>query len=135
MTHGELVERAGRWLKNTMKMNPVFTECGSMMISEFPDAIGFGPHESILVECKISINDFRADYKKPSRKYPELGMGNRRYFFIPDSLELKHVWVTEKGWGLARVKKNIVKVEIQSAGFQANLINERRFLRSRILNN
>ena len=133
MTHDDLVQRAGRWLKNTQRMDPVFTELGSQMISEYPDAIGFGPHESIVVECKISNSDLNADKRKVFRKYPELGMGNQRFYMFPHDLDIPNKWLLENGWGILRLKGKQIKVERRSSGFQANLVNERRFLRSRFL--
>ena len=39
MTHGDLVKRAGRWLRNTLHCGVVFEEMVSI-IPEIPDAIG-----------------------------------------------------------------------------------------------
>ncbi len=55
-------------------------------VSEHPDAIGWLPNgESIGVECKVSVSDFRADHYKPWRKHSK-GMGFRRYFMVPTGL-------------------------------------------------
>lgn len=132
LTHKELVERAGRWLRNTKRLNPVFTEKGSQAGLEFPDAIGWNSHHSILVECKSSIDDFRSDHRKIFRKYPELGMGNLRYFMCVEGTI--QPFQVPNGFGLLYCKGRIVKVVKQSEGFQANLHAERIFLRSRILN-
>lgn len=132
MTHADLVERAGRWLKNTRKLNPVYCEKGSQSILEFPDAIGWNNRHSIMIECKASMNDYYSDWSKVFRKHPELGMGNLRYFMCVDGL-IKPENIAEKGFGLLYCKGNIVKVIKESDGFQANLHAERLFLRSRLL--
>ena len=70
-THDSLCDRAARWLSGTMRCNPVLNRCASAC--EVPDAIGWASmwnhHGSIVVECKISVGDWRADAYKlfPSR--------------------------------------------------------------------
>jgi len=69
MTHNELVERAGRWLLNTMRCKLVILEPKPISCDEHPDAIGWDRHgNSIVVECKISKADFYADRRKKWRE-------------------------------------------------------------------
>lgn len=58
------------------------------MSSEIPDAIGwaYGGRLSILVECKVSRSDFRADQKKLFRRKTHLGMGTHRYYMAPTGI-------------------------------------------------
>lgn len=108
MTHGELIQRAERWLRNTMHCRVVLTELVAFTRSnETPDAIGWVNGRCILVECKTTRADFKADCKKPSRnwdrrdlpgglQYPALGHW-RFYLTLPgllDGLELPAGW----GW-------------------------------------
>ncbi|NID14357.1 hypothetical protein [Luteibacter yeojuensis] len=87
MTHSELVEIAGRWLRGTAGCKVVMTElvalCGN---GEIPDAIGWRGNDSILVECKTSRADFFADRAKTFRREPERGMGALRYFLAPEGV-------------------------------------------------
>ncbi len=133
MTHKELVERAGRWLFNTKQLNPVFTEKGSQSTIEFPDAIGWNCHHSIIVECKASFQDYLVDSNKPFRKWHELGMGNRRYYMCEDGV-ISPNRLMGTAFGLLYCKGRIVKIIKESEVFTPNLNAERLFLRSRILN-
>lgn len=119
MNHDELVYRAGKWLKNSMRCRPVLLECSTMFSIEIPDAIGFDPGtgSTILIECKASKGDFSSDRSKLFRKNPELGMGIKRYFMankdfiIPGSLP--------DNWGLLRVWPKQVRIIKESGIFEA----------------
>ena len=68
-SHEQLVERAGRWLRGTMRCNVVLLEPGYGSVGEIPDAIGWtSDGVSIVVECKASRSDFLADRNKPARR-------------------------------------------------------------------
>lgn len=76
MTHDQLCDRALRWLRGTLRCNPVFSRNASC--SEIPDAIGWTSYYnyrgSIVVECKTSVSDFHADKKKKAGfKNPSYG--------------------------------------------------------------
>ncbi len=75
-------------------------------------------NKSILVECKISKQDFYADRKKTSRNYncPQQlkdagiyypALGNWRFYLTPPHL-LTNVEIPE-GWGLYEVRGKTVK--------------------------
>lgn len=105
-THGELVDRAERWLVNTQRCMFVFKEFG--VFHERPDAIGWKYGSSILVECKTSRADFFADRKKLGRRMPELGMGQRRYYLVEPELVLPDEM--PEGWGLLYALPKYVRV-------------------------
>jgi hypothetical protein len=121
VTHSELVERAGRWLRNSAVIPNIRSErpqkvrCGVVLLEppgegEQPDAIGWMfRYSSILVECKVSRPDFLRDQKKPTRKMiSRLGMGQYRYYLTtPGLLTLEDV---AEDWGLLETKGRIVKV-------------------------
>lgn len=108
LTHSELVDRAERWLKNTMGCGVVLKELTSYC-SETPDAIGFQSGHSILVECKASRADFHAGKKKLFRQFPEQGMGNYRYYMCEPGI-INSDDLPEK-WGLLHVKgKRVIQV-------------------------
>jgi len=97
MTHAQLVEKAVRWLR-LYRCGVVLSEqtCAS---GEVPDAIGWKQAcHSVLVECKVTRDDFLADRAKPFRQKPEKGVGNERFYLVPPGL----VKVEElpAGWGL-----------------------------------
>lgn len=76
VSHATLVEVAACWLRR--KCSVVITELGTT--GETPDAIGWqGPH-SMLIECKVSRADFKADAQKCFRREEWMGIGQRRYF-------------------------------------------------------
>ncbi len=100
MTHDELIKHAKQWLLSAKQCNPVFTEKGSAKTGEMPDVIGWCSAGSIIVECKTSISDFRADKKKEFRINPRKGMGLFRFFFTTQILYNiipKREW--PEGWG------------------------------------
>lgn len=100
MTHDELVKRAAVWLRTRRKCPLIMTEAQADGSREKPDAIGWFAHvRSIVVECKTSRSDFKADAKK------ELHLGNERFYMTPARLvsveEVKDpyglVWVYPSG--------------------------------------
>jgi len=107
MTHTELVERAGRWLLNTRRCKLVIVGAKPWSCDEHPDAIGWLPGaESIVVECKISEEDWRADHYKQWRK-TTTGMGFRRYYLYPAGL---CAYPTSEQDGLLEVSGRTVRV-------------------------
>jgi len=102
MSHTELVNRAIKWLRNTLHCRVVLAELVAYTISgETPDAIGWVHNKAILVECKTTLSDFYADRKKRARhiNYPALGAW--RFFLTPPGLVPKNK--LEYGWGLYEV--------------------------------
>ncbi|NDV19085.1 hypothetical protein GO013_06580 [Pseudodesulfovibrio sp. JC047] len=134
MTHAQVVKKAKDWLRLAKKCNPVFAERGGQVINEFPDAIGFTAHETIVVECKVSKSDLLADKKKPFRS--EGGLGDQRYYMLPASLYDEcedHDW---GGWGVVLCGPDRATKQVwgmKSADFTSNLKVERDFLRSRVM--
>jgi len=100
-----MVKVAERWLRS-FGCSIVVTEMVTVAM-ETPDAIGFRNQMSIMVECKTSMADFRADAKKFHRLHPETGMGNYRFFMCEDGL------IPEAdvplGWGLLYIQGKKVK--------------------------
>jgi len=111
MTHGELVARASRWLKNQLNCRVVFSELAAYTGNgEIPDVIGWVNGRCIVVECKTSRSDFFADLKKPFRRLepvPALALGNWRFYMTPPGL-LAHSEIPP-GWGLYEVAGRSVK--------------------------
>jgi hypothetical protein len=89
-THEDLVQKACRWLKSAKSCGVVYAEAGRNVCWEEPDAIGWktGGSTCIVVECKTSRSDFKADAKKPvARRAEHLGrMGTHRYYLVPEGL-------------------------------------------------
>ncbi len=95
MTHAQLVTCAVRWLRK-YGCGIVLSEqvCAS---GEIPDAIGWkGRCHSVVVECKVSRDDFFADREKPFRKDPGRALGCERLYLVPRDLiadsELPEDW-------------------------------------------
>jgi hypothetical protein len=110
MDHKEMVKRAEKWLLNTRRCGFVLTEFAPWICSEIPDAIGWDNRKarSYLIECKTSRADFLGDAEKPFRKRPGRGIGNYRYYMIPNGL-VKPDELPPK-WGLLYVFPKIVKL-------------------------
>ena len=112
ITHESLVKRAKKWLDHA---HGTKFACGVVLVEfactlpEIPDVIGFNRDRSILIECKVSRVDFKADKHKPHRHYVR-GIGNYRYY-----LTLPHVACAANignGWGLLyATDKKIIEVK------------------------
>lgn len=63
IAHSDLVKKGERWVRS-QGYSLVFTECG---INEKPDVIGFNTGQSLVVECKVSVLDFKRDCLKAHR--------------------------------------------------------------------
>jgi hypothetical protein len=112
MKHAELVKRAHRWLANTQGCSVVLSELTAFTTTgETPDALGFRPSYgvSILVECKTSKADFRADAKKAFRISGVSGMGDYRFYMCEPGV-LSHIDMPA-GWGLLYVHEKRVTLE------------------------
>lgn len=99
--HQHLVAKGERWLRS-QGCSVVFADLvANTATGESPDLIGWRGGEthpvSILVEAKVSRQDFREDLKKHFR-YSASGMGDWRFYLVPQGL----VTVNElpEGWGL-----------------------------------
>jgi len=123
--HRQMCERAAKWLRGTMGCNFAVWEL-TACAAEKPDAIGWLPFKSILVECKTTHADFLRDRKKYHKSSPEKGMGNYRYYLCPPDV----IGVDElpEHWGLLYIKANKVSVIKKAEKQEANLIAERTFL-------
>jgi len=102
VTHAELVTIARRWLWDTHQCRPILCE-PSVGYGESPDCVGWKlqSHQamSIVVECKVSRNDFLADRQKPSR-LSTMGVGAYRYYLTPNTDIIGADDLDGTGWGL-----------------------------------
>lgn len=99
-SHADLVERAARWLRNTAGCSFVATEIATNAW-ESPDAIGWRNAATVVIECKTSRADFRADAKKPWRRGFD-ALGTYRYMMAPAGLLSADEM--PDGWGLLEVR-------------------------------
>lgn len=125
--HDLLVETARKWLSVRAKI--VATEIKA--VSEEPDAIGFEPIRtkighgsgSVLIECKASRSDFKADSRKLFRMYPEQGMGTYRYYLAPKGL-IKPEELPDK-WGLLELcGKRVRRIKTSEPFMERNIEGE-----------
>lgn len=126
-THRNMCIRASQWLRGTMGCNVAVWEVVACA-AEKPDAIGWHPFKSTLVECKTNRADFLRDAKKYHKKTTDSGMGNYRYYMCPpDVIKLEDL---PECWGLLYLEGNRIRI-IKRAEYQdANLSTERTFLAS-----
>ncbi len=98
MKHAQLVARAAEWLRLKYGCGIVLSEqyCAT---GEVPDVIGWKAScQSVLVECKVSRNDFLADANKPFRLQPEDALGSKRFYLAPAGMIAPQE--LPKHWGL-----------------------------------
>lgn len=125
-THAELVDRGARWLRNSAKVfseltcgyHPISARCAVVLTeaigaggSEIPDVIGWsnGGRISIVIECKTSRADFRADFRKWARHTPRQCVGRFRFYMALPGIIAKEA-VAEVGWGLLEVHGRSVRI-------------------------
>ena len=107
MSHAELVETAVEWLRS-YGCGVILSE-QACVSGEMPDAIGWKrPCHSVLVECKVSRSDFRADLDKPFRQKSKLGMGCERFYCTPAGL--LDPGEIPPGWGLLEYHRRKISV-------------------------
>jgi len=97
--HGDLVQRAARWLKGSCGCSTVLTELRAFTASgECPDAVGWRSDYSILVECKTSRSDFMADKRKHFKADAGRGIGTYRFYLcLPGVIKPEDL---PDAWGL-----------------------------------
>ena len=125
LTHKKLCDIGARWLKNRAdrKCPVVFVELVAMGI-EIPDVIGFNGDCSVLIEAKTSRTDFKKDAEKFTRKNPQYGVGNYRFYICKEGL-IKSTEIPYK-WGLLYVMKGN-KVKVVKSPFKGNFGRGKRF--------
>lgn len=97
--HDQLVQRAAQWLKGSCGCSAVLTELRAFNASgECPDAVGWRSNYSILVECKTTRSDFKADQRKHFKDDPRRGVGTYRFYLCPPGII--DVNDLPNGWGL-----------------------------------
>ena len=89
-----------RWLRR-YRCGVILSE-QACISGEVPDAIGWKKAcHSVLVECKVSRQDFLVDREKPFRQKPETGVGCERFYLAPSRLIRPEE--LPRGWGLIEV--------------------------------
>ncbi|HEY1956722.1 MAG TPA: hypothetical protein VGH28_13975 [Polyangiaceae bacterium] len=124
----DLVARATRWVR-ARHYPIVLADVRTIATSEQPDVIGFRTGgDTLLVECKASLEDFKRDASKPFRREPGSGMGYFRWYFAPAGIVL--VDALPPSWGLAEVgARGKVAIAKRPQPFhQRNLAEEARLL-------
>jgi len=123
MTHRDLCSIAAKWLlrhdENTTIPNCSLVlkevDCASGY-GEIPDVIGFGSGTSVLIEVKVSYEDFIADKLKPFRVDKEEGMGCYRYILAPTNVIQKILdeegfeFSSDYGWGFLEFDGSKIKI-------------------------
>jgi Holliday junction resolvase len=134
ITHAELVELGRNWLIRPFYTTAPYGHYGCSVVltelsaatygAEIPDVLGFCPNKSVLIECKASLADFRADQKKPFRIVGENALGLLRWYLAPRGL-IPIEEIPGK-WGLLEVLqgRSIIatkKAEPQSRGYESEM--------------
>ncbi|MDR2782552.1 MAG: hypothetical protein LBB48_01685 [Treponema sp.] len=134
ISHAELVELGRDWLIRPYCTTAPYGHYGCSVVltelstatycNEIPDVLGFCPNKSILIECKASLSDYRADQKKPFRMVSENALGLLRWYLAPKGL-IPVQEIPEK-WGLLEVLpgRSIIaakKAEPQGRGYESEI--------------
>lgn len=137
MSHEELRKSAVRWLTTTKKCSVVLSEMVTAA-GEIPDAIGWNGGFSTLVECKVSRADFFRNADKCFIRSGR-GMGNRRFFLVPDKLITEADLEGCDGYGLlylsaegrVRMIRDAAHRETDGRGETSMLVSALRRVRTR----
>lgn len=138
MTHKELVDLSHKFVLKRFSCGFSVKELKTTT-NEIVDVLGFGAWgHSVLIEAKVSYNDFKADAKKPFRKNPEQGVGKYRFYCCPKGL-IK-VEDLPENWGLIYEENKKLEVifnpygsltgNIFKGGFEYNKDAERAIMYS-----
>lgn len=136
LKHKELCLIGSKILKTKLGCTVSISEPSG--IKENPDAIGWrytygGESDgSILIEAKMSRSDFKADFKKSFRQYPEKGIGNWRYYICPT--DLIKVEDLPENWGLIYVNDRKHTKIIKDVSSNAKLRKQHKFVNFNIEN-
>jgi hypothetical protein len=99
--HAKLIEQAAEYLRNEgvtrILTEPNATKYGAKG-EELPDVFGSRGYHTVVIECKASHADFKADQRKPSRRGVSRGIGVHRLYCCPEYLIESHE--VPEGWGL-----------------------------------
>jgi hypothetical protein len=113
-THEQLVNVARKWLARRHVVITTELACGA----EEADALGFRHNgRTTLIECKTSVSDFRADARKLSRCYPEMGLGAERYYLVPEEILSPVLQALPARWGALSWNGRRVEVACESEHF------------------
>jgi len=133
--HDKLTSLGAKWLKNHSK-NIIVPNCNIIAndlrtytsTGEIPDVIGWCSWASILIETKVSREDFKKDFKKIFRINEFLGVGDFRYYLVPEGLITQNE--IPKNWGLLYHSKNGIEIIKTATKAESNLGCERTILLS-----
>lgn len=113
VSHRELVELGAKWLNKKApnihyKSQFVCAELVCLGASEIPDIFGLRPQGHVLIEVKVSRQDFLKDKKKMGRNPERLQLGNMRLYLAPEGL----ISVDElpDNWGLLEYDGKDIKI-------------------------
>ena len=115
MTHDELLQVGAKWLNKDApnihyKSQLVCTELACSGSSEIPDILGLRPQGNILIEVKVSVEDFKRDFKKKCRNRESLQIGFKRFYLIPKGLvPLDQI---PANWGLLEYDGSEIEISI-----------------------
>ena len=106
ITHTDLIEVGYKFMAKVLRFKIIATEF--VAARETPDLIGWFNSYSTLIECKISLSDFKRDKKKYGTRTKKK-MGNSRYYLCPEELAHKIIKldILHDGWGLISVDASL----------------------------
>lgn len=96
LTHEYLAKQGAKWLK--AHGYPIVKVESHSNRLEHPDVIGFNASHSAVIEVKISKEDFLRDFDKHCRQPWFTGLGNYRFFLVPESLYTELKIESENKW-------------------------------------
>jgi hypothetical protein len=86
MTHSEIVEYVAVWLLAGGVYDPIATEIKGGSVGIEPDVVAWDrAGMSIVVECKVSLSDLRAQGRKPLHR-DNVMPGTFRYIAAPEAM-------------------------------------------------
>lgn len=107
-THDDLVRKAVQWLVGDRRCEVVFAEARAYKSGISPDAIGWTPNDSTLIEAKVSRPDFLNERNKLVMQEPNRAPGLFRWYLTPPGL----LGIDEipQHWGLLEAHNRFISV-------------------------
>ena len=137
MKHSEVIKYARQWLSKSVQNCERYGHYACPIIiselvaytpsNEIPDVLGWSGPTSILIECKTSLSDFKADLKKSFRRdyYDDVvgyAIGNQRWYMAEKGI-IPVELVPEK-WGLLEIYNRKIYITKPSQDFNSHKPSE-----------
>ena len=139
LTHDEISDIGAIWLRRNGYPFAISNYTDAVE-RELPDAIEFTAYgQSFLLEAKVSIEDFKSDFKKRHRQEGEKAYGDKRGYIAPEGLidpkDVPYGWWLLEVYGKNKAYVKVTKGVAREKGYSEWSISQGRDGDKRYLEN